>query len=124
MGNAGPDQDDHHKKKGCGNRHDRTVGGIRRIKGQTVFPHGGLLSGFFSRDSFCFSLFGDCRKGRRPSFVSAAEPTTAQNLCRLFVDQVRAMAIDVRTGRFGAMMQVSITNEGPVTLIVNSRSKG
>ncbi|MDL2269603.1 D-tyrosyl-tRNA(Tyr) deacylase [Desulfosarcina sp. OttesenSCG-928-A07] len=68
-----------------------------------------------------FTLLGDCRKGRRPSFVQAAEPALANRLYLAFIDQVRSMGIDVETGRFGAMMQVEITNEGPVTLIVSSR---
>jgi D-tyrosyl-tRNA(Tyr) deacylase len=68
-----------------------------------------------------FTLLGDCRKGRRPSFVHAAEPEVARRLYRGFVDRVRDLGIEVATGRFGAMMQVSIENDGPVTLLVNSR---
>ncbi|GAB6908055.1 D-tyr-tRNA(Tyr) deacylase [Desulfosarcina cetonica] len=68
-----------------------------------------------------FTLLGDCRKGRRPSFVNAAEPTLARQLYHDFADRVRTLGIDVQTGRFGAMMQVSIENDGPVTLIVHSR---
>jgi D-tyrosyl-tRNA(Tyr) deacylase len=68
-----------------------------------------------------FTLLGDCRKGRRPSFVNAARPETAKILYRRFVDQVRALGVDVETGRFGAMMQVTIINDGPVTLLVQSR---
>jgi D-aminoacyl-tRNA deacylase len=67
-----------------------------------------------------FTLLGDCRKGRRPSFVHAAEPEVARRLYRGFVDRVRDLGIEVATGRFGAMMQVSIENDGPVTLLVNS----
>jgi D-tyrosyl-tRNA(Tyr) deacylase len=68
-----------------------------------------------------FTLLGDCRKGRRPSFVRAAAPAPAQRLYLYFVDQVKKLGIDVRTGRFGAMMQVNIVNDGPVTLLVHSR---
>lgn len=68
-----------------------------------------------------FTLLGDCRKGRRPSFVNAAAPDTARRLYRAFADRARCMGIDVATGRFGAMMQVSIENDGPVTLVVHSR---
>jgi D-tyrosyl-tRNA(Tyr) deacylase len=68
-----------------------------------------------------FTLLGDCRKGRRPSFIKAAEPMLAQRLYHHFVDQVKKLGIDVHTGRFGAMMQVSIVNDGPVTLLVHSR---
>jgi D-tyrosyl-tRNA(Tyr) deacylase len=68
-----------------------------------------------------FTLLGDCRKGRRPSFVRAAAPELAQRLYLYFVDQVKKLGIDVQTGRFGAMMQVNIVNDGPVTLLVHSR---
>jgi D-tyrosyl-tRNA(Tyr) deacylase len=68
-----------------------------------------------------FTLLGDCRKGRRPSFVHAAPPELARRLYHRFVDQVRQLGIDTHTGRFGAMMQVSILNDGPVTLLVRSR---
>jgi D-aminoacyl-tRNA deacylase len=68
-----------------------------------------------------FTLLGDCRKGRRPSFVHAAEPTLAERLYRHFIEQVENLGVVVQTGRFGAMMQVSIVNDGPVTLIVQSR---
>jgi D-tyrosyl-tRNA(Tyr) deacylase len=68
-----------------------------------------------------FTLLGDCRKGRRPSFVHAAEPVLAERLYRHFIDEVKKRGIDVQTGRFAAMMQVSIVNDGPVTLLVHSR---
>jgi D-aminoacyl-tRNA deacylase len=68
-----------------------------------------------------FTLLGDCRKGRRPSFVRAAAPETARALYRAFAERLRDMGVDVATGRFGAMMQVSIENDGPVTLLVHSR---
>ena len=68
-----------------------------------------------------FTLLGDCRKGRRPAFVEAAEPDRARRLYRYFVDQVRGLGIDAHTGRFGADMTVEIINDGPVTLLLHSR---
>ncbi|MBC2710005.1 MAG: D-tyrosyl-tRNA(Tyr) deacylase [Desulfosarcina sp.] len=68
-----------------------------------------------------FTLLGDCRKGRRPSFIKAAEPALAERLYQHFVDRVRKLDIDTQTGRFGALMQVNIVNDGPVTLLVYSR---
>jgi D-tyrosyl-tRNA(Tyr) deacylase len=67
-----------------------------------------------------FTLLGDCRKGRRPSFVNAAEPARASDLYEHFIRQTRALGVCVQTGRFQALMTVSLTNEGPVTLIVDS----
>ena len=69
-----------------------------------------------------FTLFGDCRKGRRPSFVSAANPEQAQALYESFCDAIRGLGIPVSTGRFAADMQVELTNNGPVTLIIDSRT--
>ena len=68
-----------------------------------------------------FTLLGDCKKGRRPSFVDAAPPDRATVLYETFVEQVREKGITVETGRFQAMMEVSLINDGPVTLIVDSR---
>ncbi|NUN16275.1 MAG: D-tyrosyl-tRNA(Tyr) deacylase [Myxococcales bacterium] len=68
-----------------------------------------------------FTLFGDCRKGRRPSFTGAMEPVQAQKLYSLFCSQLQARGLKVETGRFQAMMQVSFVNHGPVTLILDSR---
>ncbi len=68
-----------------------------------------------------FTLLGDCRKGRRPSFMQAAEPNLATELYEYFVNQVRSLGIAVQTGRFGAMMEVALINDGPVTLILESR---
>jgi D-tyrosyl-tRNA(Tyr) deacylase len=67
-----------------------------------------------------FTLYGDCRKGRRPSFVGAAGPDIAVPLYEAFVNAVRARGVPVQTSRFGAMMQVELTNDGPVTLIVDT----
>jgi D-tyrosyl-tRNA(Tyr) deacylase len=68
-----------------------------------------------------FTLLGDCRKGRRPSFTEAAGPDKANELYEHFVRQVRKTGVQVATGRFRAMMEVSLINDGPVTLIVDSR---
>jgi D-tyrosyl-tRNA(Tyr) deacylase len=68
-----------------------------------------------------FTLLADCRKGRRPSFVHAAGPNKANELYERFVEQVRQKGANVATGRFRAMMDVSLINDGPVTLIMESR---
>jgi D-tyrosyl-tRNA(Tyr) deacylase len=68
-----------------------------------------------------FTLLGDCRKGRRPSFIKAARPALAEQLYRHFTQRAKALGVDTRTGRFGAMMQVKIVNDGPVTLVLQSR---
>jgi D-tyrosyl-tRNA(Tyr) deacylase len=68
-----------------------------------------------------FTLYGDCQKGRRPSFIDAAAPELAVPLYDAFINGLRARGIHVATGRFGAMMQVELTNDGPVTLIVDSK---
>lgn len=65
-----------------------------------------------------FTLYGDCRKGRRPSFDRSAAPEIAQELYNRFVDKLRSSGLRVETGQFGAMMQVSIENDGPVTLLL------
>ena len=68
-----------------------------------------------------FTLLGDCRAGRRPSFVAAAPPAEAERLYLRFADQVRARGLDVATGTFRADMQVELVNDGPVTLLLDSR---
>ena len=68
-----------------------------------------------------FTLYGDCQKGRRPSFIDAARPEVAIPLYEAFVNGVRALGVPAATGRFGAMMQVELVNDGPVTLILDSR---
>jgi D-tyrosyl-tRNA(Tyr) deacylase len=67
-----------------------------------------------------FTLYGDGRKGRRPSFDRSAAPDRAEALYDRFVELLRASGLRVETGRFGAMMQVQIDNDGPVTLILDS----
>jgi len=68
-----------------------------------------------------FTLYGDCRKGRRPSFIAAAPPEIAMPLYEAFVNALRALGLPVATGRFGAMMQVELVNDGPVTLILDTK---
>ena len=68
-----------------------------------------------------FTLYGDCRKGRRPNFMAAAKPEPALELYEAFNEALRARGLTVETGVFGAMMDVSLVNSGPVTLIVDSR---
>jgi D-aminoacyl-tRNA deacylase len=68
-----------------------------------------------------FTLYGDCRKGRRPSFLDAAPPEIAVPLYESFVNALRSLGLPVATGRFGAMMQVELVNEGPVTLILDTK---
>jgi D-tyrosyl-tRNA(Tyr) deacylase len=65
-----------------------------------------------------FTLYGDTRKGRRPSFVGAAVPEIAEPLFDSFVDAIREQGVDVETGRFGAKMAVELVNDGPVTLVI------
>jgi D-tyrosyl-tRNA(Tyr) deacylase len=68
-----------------------------------------------------FTLFGDARKGRRPSFVKAMPPGPAEKLYEDFVAALRATGARVQTGRFRAMMQVELVNDGPVTLLLDSK---
>jgi D-tyrosyl-tRNA(Tyr) deacylase len=68
-----------------------------------------------------FTLLGDCRKGRRPSFIQAAAPDVAERLYETFVAAVGTQGIPVATGKFRATMQVELVNDGPVTLLLDSR---
>ncbi|SFA48254.1 D-tyrosyl-tRNA(Tyr) deacylase [Anoxybacillus pushchinoensis] len=68
-----------------------------------------------------FTLYGDCRKGRRPNFMDAAKPEHAKQIYEALNEQLRQKGIRVETGIFGAMMDVQLTNVGPVTLIVESK---
>ena len=67
-----------------------------------------------------FTLFGDCRKGRRPSWSRAARPELARELYENFVEIVQSQGITVQTGKFQSMMKVSLINDGPVTLLLDS----
>ena len=67
-----------------------------------------------------FTLWGDCRKGRRPSFTSAAEPELAERLYERFVELVAGQGVRVATGQFAAQMEVALVNDGPVTLVLES----
>ncbi len=67
-----------------------------------------------------FTLYGDCRKGRRPNFTRAARPDEAERLYRAFIDVLRSDGLGVEEGEFGAMMDVSIVNDGPVTLLLDT----
>jgi D-tyrosyl-tRNA(Tyr) deacylase len=70
-----------------------------------------------------FTLLGDCRKGRRPSFIAAAPPELAERLYEQFVTEVERSGIRVATGRFRAHMDVGLVNDGPVTLLLDSRKE-
>ncbi len=67
-----------------------------------------------------FTLYGDVRKGKRPSFDAAAPPDKARQLYEFFVERVRALGLPCETGRFQAMMRVELVNEGPVTILLDS----
>ena len=67
-----------------------------------------------------FTLYGDCRKGRRPSFITAARPELAVELYQAFVAEVRGRGITTATGRFQEHMDVELVNDGPITLLIDS----
>lgn len=67
-----------------------------------------------------FTLYGDCRGGRRPSFTGAASPNVAKRLYGAFAQELERLSLEVATGEFGAMMMVSLDNWGPVTLLLDS----
>ena len=68
-----------------------------------------------------FTLLGDCRGGRRPSFIEAADPTEAEQLYLRFAAQIQSQGLEVATGKFRADMKVELINDGPVTLLLDSR---
>lgn len=70
-----------------------------------------------------FTLYGDCRKGRRPSFDQAAPGAIAEKIYEQFVTKLRASGLQVETGQFGAMMNVYVENDGPVTLILEREAE-
>jgi D-aminoacyl-tRNA deacylase len=71
-----------------------------------------------------FTLYGDCRKGRRPSFIGAASPELAEPLYESFLLAVRALGVPTAAGRFAADMQVELVNDGPVTFVLDTRETG
>lgn len=70
-----------------------------------------------------FTLYGDVRRGLRPSWIDAATPEVAEPLYEYFIAQVRGVLSQVGSGRFGAMMQVELVNDGPVTILLDSRKE-
>lgn len=70
-----------------------------------------------------FTLAGDWRKGRRPSFTRAAAPKEGERLYNLFIKILKAQSVPVQTGEFGAMMDVSLINDGPVTFVLDSKER-
>ena len=68
-----------------------------------------------------FTLYGDCRRGRRPSFTDAAEPAAAKNLYDQLISKMKGQGVPVQTGEFQAKMEVDLINDGPVTLLLDSR---
>lgn len=70
-----------------------------------------------------FTLYGDCRKGRRPDFAGAMEPARARPLYESFVQELRVLEVPVQTGEFGARMEVELVNDGPVTLWLETDSR-
>ena len=68
-----------------------------------------------------FPLYGDCRKGRRPNFSQAAKPEKAHQLYQVFVNQLLQLGVDVKTGVFQATMEVELTNDGPITILLDSK---
>jgi D-tyrosyl-tRNA(Tyr) deacylase len=71
-----------------------------------------------------FTLYGDCRKGRRPNFMEAARPELAEPLYETLNRMLREQGLTVETGRFGAMMEVRLVNDGPVTLVLDTKDRG
>jgi len=70
-----------------------------------------------------FTLYGDCQKGRRPSFIGAAPPAVAEPLYDAFVNALKLLGVPVETGRFAADMQVELLNDGPVTFVIDAPEK-
>ncbi len=100
-----------------------------KIAGLRIFPDD---AGKMNRDLIAvggamliisqFTLYGDCRKGKRPSFIEAAPPELAIPLYEQFINDVKGLGVPVATGVFGADMKVELVNDGPVTLMLESRA--
>ncbi len=71
-----------------------------------------------------FTLLGDCRRGNRPSYIGAAAPEIASPMVDAVADDLRTMGLEVETGRFGADMKVRLLNDGPITIVLDSRVDG
>lgn len=98
-----------------------------KIAGLRVFPDGNSLMNLSVKDMdgevlvvSQFTLYGDCRKGRRPSFSQAAPPLAAQALYTYFIERLRAQGLPTACGQFQAMMEVSLVNQGPVTILLDT----
>jgi D-tyrosyl-tRNA(Tyr) deacylase len=101
---------------------------VEKVAGLRIFPdEQGLMNRSLleTRGSALvvsqFTLLGDVRKGRRPSFTGAAAPETARPLVDHFVDSMTAAGVDTATGLFGALMEVELVNDGPVTIVFDVR---
>jgi len=82
----------------------------------SILEHGGAILSISQ-----FTLYGDAKKGNRPSFTNAARPEVAEPLWQAFNDALRSHGLQVETGIFGAMMDVALTNDGPVTILLESK---
>lgn len=102
----------------------RKIGGLRIFEDSAGKMNRSLLdSGGSMLVVSQFTLLGDCRKGRRPSFARAADPQRAERLYRQFVAEVAGQGIAVQTGRFREHMDVELVNDGPVTILLDSRQQ-
>ena len=70
-----------------------------------------------------FTLYGDCRQGKRPNFLNAAPPDKAERLYDVFIDKINKYDLKIETGEFKAMMDVDLVNDGPVTLLIDSKKE-
>ena len=113
----GPDDDDERALRFCAEKcaHLRIFADDQGKMNRSVLDIGGGVLAISQ-----FTLYGDCRKGRRPSFVQAAPPAVAERLYERFLDLLAEQGLPPQRGVFGAYMQVEIHNDGPVTLMVES----